>query len=203
MDGQRNLFDDDDDDGGGGGGWPLGWHYEPAFIDEAGEAALIAAVEQLPLLPAQYKGYTARREVLSFGSRFDFDTNTLLPGDPLPEFLLPLRSRIAAMAGVEARLFEDVLVSRYAVGTPLGWHRDVPDFELVAGVSLGGWARLRLRPWPPRTGNRRHVLTAHVAPRSAYLIGGPARWAWQHSVAPTDELRWSITFRTRRQTTPR
>ncbi|CAN7480701.1 alpha-ketoglutarate-dependent dioxygenase AlkB [Rhizobacter sp. LjRoot28] len=199
MDGQRNLFDEDDD----GGGWPLGWHYEPAFIDETEEAALIAAVGQLPLAPAQYKGYTARREVLSFGSRFDFDTNTLLPGDPLPDFLIPLRSRIAGLAGVEARLFEDALVSRYAAGTPLGWHRDVPDFELVAGVSLGGWARLRFRPWPPGTKSRRQVLTAHVAPRSAYLIGGPARWQWQHSVAPTDELRWSITLRTRRQTTPR
>lgn len=199
MDGQRNLFDEGDD----GGGWPAGWRYEPAFIDEAKEAELIAAIAQLPLAPAQYKGYTARREVISFGSRFDFDTNTLHPGDPIPGFLLPLRSHLAGLAGVEARLFDDALVSRYAAGTPLGWHRDVPDFEIVAGVSLGGWARMRFRPWPPRRSGRAGVLTAHLAPRSAYLITGPARWDWQHSVAPTEGLRWSITFRTRRRTTPR
>jgi alkylated DNA repair dioxygenase AlkB len=37
-----------------------------------------------------------------------------------------------------------------------------------------------------------------VQPRSIYLLRGPARWEWQHSVSATRSLRYSITFRTRR-----
>jgi alkylated DNA repair protein (DNA oxidative demethylase) len=33
-------------------------------------------------------------------------------------------------------------------------------------------------------------------PRSGYVLSGPARYAWQHSIPPTKALRFSITFRT-------
>lgn len=42
------------------------------------------------------------------------------------------------------------------------------------------------------------VIKLTVEPRSIYLLRGPSRWAWQHSVAPTPTLRYSITFRTAR-----
>ena len=45
---------------------------------------------------------------------------------------------------------------------------------------------------------RADVLSLELAPRSAYLLRAEARWGWQHSVAPTPALRYSITFRTRR-----
>jgi alkylated DNA repair dioxygenase AlkB len=35
-----------------------------------------------------------------------------------------------------------------------------------------------------------------LAPRSAYLLSGPARNIWEHSIAPLDEHRYSITLRT-------
>ena len=89
-------------------------------------------------------------------------------------------------------------MAEYRPGTPLGWHRDVPDYELVAGVSLAGSARMRLRPYPPVDLRRDDVLTLELAPRSAYVLQGTARWGWQHSIMPTPALRYSITFRTRR-----
>jgi alkylated DNA repair dioxygenase AlkB len=55
---------------------------------------------------------------------------------------------------------------------------------------------MRWRRYPPRPGQP--VLRLLVAPRSLYLITGEARWGWQHSVAPTHALRYSITFRTLR-----
>jgi alkylated DNA repair dioxygenase AlkB len=42
------------------------------------------------------------------------------------------------------------------------------------------------------------VIKLTLEPRSIYLLRGAARWAWQHSVAPTKELRYSITLRTAR-----
>ena len=90
------------------------------------------------------------------------------------------------------------LVAEYTPGTPLGWHRDVPDFELIVGISLAGTARIRFRPYPWKPERRKEVFALELEPRSAYILRDEARWGWQHSVPPTKELRYSITFRTAR-----
>jgi alkylated DNA repair dioxygenase AlkB len=177
---------------------PAGMQYREEFVGPDEEAALLAAIAELPLREARYKGYTARRRVASYGTQYDFDDNRLLPADEIAPFLLPLRARLAAWAGVASNAFTNALVAEYRPGTPLGWHRDVPDYELVAGVSLAGSARMRLRPYPPVDLRRDDVLTLELAPRSAYVLQGSARWGWQHSIMPTPALRYSITFRTRR-----
>lgn len=177
---------------------PEGFEYQDDFVSAAEEAALLTAIAALPLAEARYKGYTARRRIASFGSSYDFDDNRLQPAEPLPGFLLPLRERAAAWAGVAPEALAAALVAEYRPGTPLGWHRDVPDYEIVVGVSLGAWARMKLRPYPPVQPRKSDVVTLDLAPRSAYVIRGVARWGWQHSIAPTAALRHSITLRTRR-----
>jgi len=179
-------------------GLPEGMAYEPEFLGPDEEAALIALIRALPLQAARYKAYTARRRVVSFGGSYDFDANKLLPAEPLIEELKPLRDRVARWAGLPAEALHHVLVAEYAPGTPLGWHRDVPDHEDVFGVSLGSTAVLRFRPYPPVAPKRADVVKLRAAPRSVYALRGPARWAWQHSVAPVEALRWSITLRTAR-----
>ena len=177
---------------------PEGLAYETDFVARDEEQSLIALIRGLPLQAAKYKHYTARRRVVSFGGSYDFDTNRLLPAQPLIEALHPLRARVARWAEVAPEALHHVLVAEYAPGTPLGWHRDVPDHEAVFGVSLGSTAVLRFRPFPPLAPKRAEVVRLRAAPRSVYAMRGPARWAWQHSVAPVDELRWSITMRTAR-----
>ena len=178
--------------------WPNGWAYQPAFIDAAEEAALLDAIASMPLHEARYKAYTAKRRIASFGSSYDFDANRLLPGPPMPAALLPLRARAAGWAGIDADAFASALVAEYRPGTPLGWHRDVPDHEVVVGISLGGVARMRFRRYPPLKPKKADVLSVELAARSIYALRDDARWGWQHSVAPTSALRHSITFRTRR-----
>jgi alkylated DNA repair dioxygenase AlkB len=176
---------------------PAGWRYEAGFLDVAEEAELLRVVAALPLHAARYKAYTAKRRIASFGSSYDFDANRLLPGPPIPAELLGLRARIAAWASVDPDAFSTALVAEYAPGTPLGWHRDVPDFEIVVGVSLGAPARMRLRRYPPPDARKADVIDVELAPRSVYRLQGEARWGWQHSIAPTRALRYSLTFRTR------
>ena len=176
---------------------PAGLAYREEFITREEERLLIELVTSLPLAHAAYKQYTARRRVLSFGHSYDYDANTLLDAPPIPAEFGFLRGRVAAWCGVEAADFAQLLIADYAPGTPLGWHRDVPDYELVAGVSLGTPAVLRFRPYPHKPGSRPANRQLDVAPRSAYSMRGPARWAWQHSVPPTPGQRWSLTFRTR------
>lgn len=175
-----------------------GLRYEPGFLEVQDEAALLEWIGTLPLEEARYKAYTARRRVASFGSRYDFDTNRSQPADPVPSTVFPLRERLGAWAGIAPAALVNLLVAEYRPGTPLGWHRDVPEHELVVGLSLGGPARMGFRRYPPQQPRKADVLTLDLAPRSIYLLSEEARWEWQHSIAPTPSLRWSLTFRTRR-----
>lgn len=177
---------------------PAGMRYEEDFLTHADEAALVARIEQLPLAPMQYQQYEALRRVVSYGGQYDFSRQRLQAAEPIPAWLDPLRERAARWIGVAPNDFTHALVAEYRPGTPLGWHRDVPDFEDIVGVSLGNEAVMRFRPYPHEKGRREGVIKLDVAPRSIYLLRGPARWSWQHSVAPTKALRYSITFRTAR-----
>jgi alkylated DNA repair dioxygenase AlkB len=176
---------------------PDGFSYAAGFLTPARERELLEQFRALEFHEAQYKEWRARRRIVSFGASYDFSHNRLDPAAPIPEFLLGLRAEAAAWAGVAGTRFEYAILAEYRPGTPLGWHRDRPEFEEVIGVSLLGRARMRFRPWPPRT-NERARCAIELEPRSAYLMRGAARWKWQHAVSPTRELRYSITFRSRR-----
>ena len=178
---------------------PEGMVYQSEFLTREEEQALVQWVAALPLEEMNYKGYQARRRVVSFAGRYDFEANRLEAASPIPLQLEPLRGRVAQWLGAAPEAFTQVLVAEYRAGTPLGWHRDVPDFEEIVGVSLLGDAVMRFRPYPPREPRKSDIVKVPVEPRSVYLLRGPARWAWQHSVAPTALLRYSITFRTPRR----
>lgn len=175
--------------------WPAGLAYVPDFLSAGEEAALLDHVRALPLEEARYKGYVARRRTLSYGGTYDFDVNVLRPAPPFPDFLAPLRARVAAHLGLARESFAHALVTEYRPGTPLGWHRDVPDFETVVGVSLAGRGRLRFRRYP-HTPRAKGGFELALAPRSLYVMAGEVRWGWQHSVPPAEVLRYSITLRT-------
>jgi alkylated DNA repair dioxygenase AlkB len=175
---------------------PDGMRYEEAFLTREEEAALVARFEQLPLAPMKYQQYEALRRVVSYGGQYDFSAQRLNEAEPMPGWLDPLRARAAAWIGIAPERFTHVLVAEYRPGTPLGWHRDVPDFEDVVGISLLNEAVMRLRPYPHETGSKVKSLKLVLPPRSIYLLRGASRWEWQHAVSPTKALRYSVTFRT-------
>jgi alkylated DNA repair dioxygenase AlkB len=176
---------------------PSGLEYRPDFIDKHEEQTLLSICDALEFKQAQYKEFTARRRVVNYGAGYDFSANEVTAAPAIPDFLGSLRARIAQWLRVGPEEFVQALISEYQPGTPLGWHRDVPDYELVAGVSLASAARMRFRPYPPRENKREGVFTLELEPRSAYVLAGDARWQWQHSVPPTPALRYSVTFRTK------
>jgi alkylated DNA repair dioxygenase AlkB len=187
---QADLF------GASGPEWPDGLLYRTDFITTDEESALLEAIAGMTLGEARYKSFTAKRRTIHFGAGYDFDTNRLTPAPPIPEFLLPLRAKIAEWASITSSDFTQALITEYRPGTALGSHRDVPNFEVVAGVSLAGTARMRFRPYPHVKGSRKDAFHIDLEPRSAYVMQGAARWKWQHAISPTKELRYSITFRT-------
>ncbi len=177
---------------------PVGLQYVADFISETEANKLLATIETLEFRQAKYLEYTARRRTVNYGAGYDFSKQRATSAPPLPDFLVPLIVKAAAWAKVDPAEFVQALISEYEIGTPLGWHRDVPNYEIVVGISLLGPGRLRFRPYPWHTGLKKKVFAMEVAPRSAYMLRGAARWQWQHSVPPAKVLRYSITLRTQR-----
>ncbi len=175
-------------------GQPLiaGLEYRPDFIAPSEESQLLDHVSGEELSPFRFQGWTGKRLTRTFGWRYDFDDRSFAPSEPIPEWLLPLRKKAARFAGLEPADFVHALLVRYDPGAGIGWHRDRPLFETVVGVSLGSPAVLRFRRRRSRGFDRESLS---VEPRSAYLLTGPARHDWEHSIAPGDTLRFSITFR--------
>jgi alkylated DNA repair dioxygenase AlkB len=176
---------------------PEGLVYAPDFIALEEERQLLDVLEALDFRAVTMRGQTAKRTVRHFGLDYAYESGELEPADPLPASMQWLRDRCAGLMERAPDDLVQVLVSRYPEGAGIGWHRDAPMFgSRIAGVSLLAPCRMRFQ----RTvGGVRSVAEIELAPRSAYLLGGKARWSWQHSIPATKALRYSVTFRTLRR----
>jgi alkylated DNA repair dioxygenase AlkB len=169
-----------------------GLSFREELIGPAEEDALLTNIERIDLSPFRFQGWTGRRMTRTFGWRYDFDDRGFAPIEPMPAWLEPLREKAAGFAAVEPDQFVHALVTRYDPGAPIGWHRDRPHFGTVVGVSLASEAVLRFRK---REGTSFRRFNLALPPRSAYILSGEARQEWEHSIAPAERLRFSITFR--------
>ncbi len=175
---------------------PEGFVYRPEFLSQEEERALLDRIRSLAFGEVRMHGVVAKRRVIHFGWLYGYESFRLMPGPPMPDFLMPLRDRCAGAAAVAGDDLAEALITEYRPGAVIGWHRDAPPFGIVVAVSLAGTCRFRFRRG--ETGSR-ETAEAEVAPRSLYIVDGPARREWQHSISPTKELRYSITFRTLRR----
>jgi len=171
---------------------PEGFRYQPDVLPLDDERAVIAQVQELPLREFEFQGYTGKRRVVSFGWRYDFNERVLHKVDDIPPFLLSVRDVAARFAGLDASELQHVLVTEYSAGAAIGWHRDKAVFGDVIGISLLSPCTFRLRLKTGETWKRASIT---AEPRSAYLLRGPSRTEWEHSIPAVDALRYSITFR--------
>jgi DNA oxidative demethylase len=175
---------------------PEGLVYRPELLSRDEESELLGVLEELRFDPIVLHGQAARRTGRHFGLDYDYEARTPLPGEPVPDWLEPVRARAAEMSGFAPEELVEILVQRYPPGATIGWHRDAPAFGTVIGLSLGGACRLRFQRGK---GAERRVWEVLLEPRSGYVLAGKSRTSWQHSIPPTKELRYSITFRTLRK----
>jgi alkylated DNA repair dioxygenase AlkB len=190
MAGSPGLFDHD---------VPHGFHYRENFVTEADERALLDGIAGVAFSDFEMRGVVARRRVAFFGQSYD-----RMAAAPLPAFLLPLRATIAEWAGVAAEAFAMALINEYRPGSPIGWHRDAPQYDIVAGISLLSECRMKFRPYrspaspAPQSSRRSTTHEIVLKRRSAYLMTHESRTAYEHHIPPVAELRYSVTFRTLR-----
>ena len=171
---------------------PEGFRYGPDLFSSAEERAFVARFESLPFKPFEFHGYLGNRRVVSFGFRYDYAGRSLRTARPMPDFLAPLREIASQFAGIPAPALQQALVTEYAPGAGIGWHRDKPMFQDVVALSFLAPCVLRLRRKTDAGWERE---AAEIAPRSGYLLHGPVRSEWEHSITPMDVLRYSVTFR--------
>ena len=175
---------------------PEGFLYQPDFLTENEQAHLAHTFATLPFEAYDYHGFTAKRRVARYGLGYDFSTQSTTPADPIPDFLRPFQQRAALVAGLGEKTLVQGMVTEYAPGAPIGWHRDAPQFGTIIGISLLTPSRMRFKPYKKEG----RIAAAMLEPRSIYVMSGPARWKFQHSIPALEQLRYSITFRTLRGT---
>jgi len=137
---QPSLFESEGDPS-----LPEGFKYQKDFLSSEEEQDLVRHIQSLAFENFQFHGFTGKRRVVSFGWRYDFNESDLRKADDMPAFLLPLRARAAALAGLSADSFQHVLVTEYAPGAGIGWHRDKAVFREVVGISLLAPCNFRFR----------------------------------------------------------
>jgi alkylated DNA repair dioxygenase AlkB len=172
---------------------PGGLAYRADFLTADEERALIARIAELPLEPFQFGVFAGKRRVVYFGARYDFTHQRLERADDLPDWILPIVARTERFGGLAPGSIRHALFTEYDIGAGIGWHRDKKQFDAVFGVSLASACTIRFRR---KRGEKWERATLACAPRSLYALRGPARTAWEHSIAPVQEKRYSITFRT-------
>ena len=175
---------------------PIGLRYVPDLLDPPEETALLDHLHALQYAEIRMHGQVARRVVRHYGVDYDYDTARTTPGEPVPDWLVALRSRCAGLLDVAADELAEVLVTRYPPGATIGWHRDAPAFGDVVGVSLESACAMRFQRG---SAEQRRVFEQPLDPRSGYVLSGPARTAWQHNIPAVPAERFSVTFRTLRR----
>jgi alkylated DNA repair dioxygenase AlkB len=180
---------------------PDGFIYRQNFVSEAEEQELIREIQKLQLEPFKYYQFTGKRRTASFGWQYEFGASEITAAPEMPLFLLPLRARVGKVFKIDPASLIQTSIIEYSTGSPIGWHRDIPYFGIVVGVSLGAACRMRFRKYSrvrSKKLNRDEVLSLELEPRSVYLMSGASREIWQHSIPPVKELRYAIMMRTLR-----
>lgn len=176
--------------------WPEGFRYRADLVPLEQEESLLQRVRELPFKEFEFQGFVGKRRTVSYGWHYDFNDRVLRQAEDLPPFLLSLREAAADFAGMPATRLQQVLVTEYTAGASIGWHRDKAVFGEVIGISLLSSCRFRFRRKAGSTWDR-VSLTAER--RSAYLLSGPSRTEWEHSIPAVEALRYSVTFRNLRE----
>ncbi len=171
---------------------PEGLRYATDFISPATERELITRIAALPLQPFQFGQYEGKRRIASFGFRYDYTLRRLQQAEPIPDWLHPVIAEVEPFGGPETRIAQ-VLCTEYDTGVGIGWHRDKPHFDRVFGLSLASECKFRFRR---HAGEKWQRFTLQAAARSIYMMAGPARQVWEHSIPAVEAPRYSITFRT-------
>ena len=176
--------------------YPDGFEYFRNFLTVQEETNLASEISKINLHTFIFQGFEAKRKVASFGYDYSFEKRNLSKGKEIPAVFDYLIKKVSTHLDISPENFAELLVTEYPIGSVINWHRDAPPFDVIVGISLMADCTFRLRPHDKMKQGRGSVISFPIMRRSLYVMRGPARTDWQHSIAPVAEIRYSITLRT-------
>lgn len=173
---------------------PKGLLYYPDFLTEEEEKAILSFIRELDYSQVVLHGQAAKRTVVHYGYTYDYEAVKIKKGEPFPDIIQKLSDQCAHQAGIAKDDIVQCLISHYPKSATIGWHRDKFLFgPTIMGVSLLSSCKMRFQHTHEEI---RYVHEQKLLPKSMYILSGPARTVWEHSIPAVDEERYSITFRT-------
>src|SRR5580704_3617495 len=124
---------------------PEGFRYIPDVLTPPQEKSLVTEFEKLPLRPFEFHGYQGNRRIYTFGHRYIFAGQEARADASIPEYLQQLTDIASRISGMPADAFEQLMLTEYAPGAGIGWHRDRPPYENIVAVWFLAPCTLRLR----------------------------------------------------------
>jgi alkylated DNA repair dioxygenase AlkB len=138
-------------------------------------------------------GQVVRRRELDFLQDYGRNDRNVSPGVPLPDFLQPLQSNVAAVVGIAPNAIGQIITALYRPGAGIDWHTDsIKAFgNVICSVSLAEPCTMRFR-----RAKGQSIWSILLEARSLIVMQGPARWEYQHYIPAVKQTRYSVTLRT-------
>jgi alkylated DNA repair dioxygenase AlkB len=152
-----------------------GLRYLPAYVSEAAERDLVAAIDALPW-NTEWK---RRRQ--PYGAGYGNSAE----GPPIPAWGRRLGERMFA-EGVTESPFDQMLVNEYQPGVGISMHCDYEPYGRTV-VSLSLLAHCVMDFHHVATGRRESLL---LEPRSLLILNDEARYDWEHGIAARKRDVW-------------
>jgi alkylated DNA repair dioxygenase AlkB len=108
---------------------PAGFRYISNVLSSAEEKSLVQQFEKLPLKPFESHGYQGNRRIYTFGHRYIFAGQDARADARIPDYLRLLTEIASRTSGMPANAFEQLMLTEYAPGAGIGWHRDRPTMK--------------------------------------------------------------------------
>ena len=175
-----------------------GLRYIPNFISAA------RSVELLERIDRQDWRDDLKRRVQHYGYIYDYRSGAIssdMKLGPLPNWLDGI-ARVLVEKSIFQKTPDQVIINEYEPGQGISAHIDcVPCFgDVIASLSLGSAVDMSFR-------KDREAINLRLEPQSLLVLGGEARFKWQHAIASrkSDKVdnarvsrsrRVSLTFRT-------
>jgi hypothetical protein len=147
-----------------------GFRYQPDCLSRQEVPYSCKISKGLPFKEFEFQGFKGKRRMVSFGWGYDFNGGGLPKTEDCNRSSSPNTRKTPPSAGTRTA-WSSAMSSGY---------RSYPPALFASAKKAGA-------SW-----ERRSLI---AEPRSVYLLRGPFRTEWEHSISGVDSLRYSITFR--------
>jgi alkylated DNA repair dioxygenase AlkB len=159
----------------------LGLKVIPDFISVEEESEILSKLN-----PHKSTDRKERNSIERYGSNLPY--NSSMVSSSIPDFLDKISMKIVE-AGILNAKPDSVTINEYLIGQKIGPHIDSSTSgPIITILSLCSPATMKFS-------RKKESFEIHFPARAIVQMRGEIRELWQHSIAPVEEVRYSLVFR--------